>query len=118
MRHQKHKLKLGVKPAHRKAMLKNLAAQVIEHGKIKSTHARCKALRSYVEKLVTIAKVDSVANRRLVFSRVEDKAAVQKLFAEVAPKFKERQGGYTRIMKLADTRVGDGAQMSYISFVE
>ncbi len=118
MRHNKHKYKLGVDPAHRKSMIKNLSSELIDHGKIKTTHARCKALQKYVERLVTMAKNDSVANRRLAFSRLNNKAAVQKLFADVGPKFKERPGGYTRVLKLADGRAGDGAKMSYIAFVD
>ena len=116
MRHGKHKFKLGVNPAHRKAMVRNLASELIDHGKIKTTHTRCKAISSYVEKLVTIAKEDTVANRRLAFKKLNNKKAVQNLF-ELAPKYKERNGGYTRIIKLADGRVGDNAKMSYISFV-
>lgn len=118
MRHGKHKFKLGVTPSHRKSMMRNFAIELIDHGKIKSTQTRCKATRIFVEKLVTIAKNDTVANRRLVFSKLNNKAATTKLFAEVAPKFKERPGGYTRIIKLADGRVGDNSRMAYISFVE
>lgn len=118
MRHAKHKFKLGVSPSHRKAMVKNLACELIDHKTIKTTHARCKAVKIYVEKLVTLAKNDTVANRRLAFSRLNNKNAVKALFDEVAPKFKERNGGYTRIVKMADTRVGDGAKTSYIAFVE
>ena len=118
MRHQKHKNKLGVDPSHRKSLIRNLSTELIEHGKIKSTHARCKALRPYFERLVTIAKDDTVANRRLVLSKLDNKAAVTRLFSEVAPKFKERAGGYTRILKLPDGRMGDGAKMSYIALVD
>jgi large subunit ribosomal protein L17 len=117
MRHKKHKNKLNVAPSHRKSLIKNLSISLIDHEKIKTTHAKSKALRSYVEKLVTLAKEDSVANRRLAFRKLENKNAVSKLFKELGPKFKERNGGYTRITKLADGRVGDGAKMSYISFV-
>ena len=118
MRHNKHKNKLGMDPAHRKALIRNLSISLIEHGKIKSTNSRCKALRGHIERLITIAKVDTIANRRLVFSRINNRAAVKKLFTDVAPKFKGRPGGYTRINKLADGRVGDNAKVSYISFVE
>lgn len=117
MRHSKYKYKLGLNPAHRKSLLRNLSVSLIDHGKIKTTSAKCKALKSYIEKLVTIAKIDSIANRRLVFSRINSHKAVKKLFGDVAPKFRERAGGYTRIVKLADGRVGDHAKMSYISFV-
>jgi large subunit ribosomal protein L17 len=98
--------------------MRNLAIEVIDHGKIKTTHAKCMAVRGMVEKLVTLAKNDTVANRRLAFRKLNDSDAVSKLFDEVAPKFKERPGGYTRIMKLADGRVGDNAKMSYIAFVD
>jgi large subunit ribosomal protein L17 len=118
MRHQRHKYKLGVSPSHRKSMIKNLATEVIDHGMIKTTHTRCKAIKGYVEKLVTLAKNDTVANRRLAYKKLNNKAAVTKLFTEVAPKFKERPGGYTRIMKLSDTRVGDNSKIAYIAFVD
>lgn len=118
MRHARRKYKIGTTPSHRKALVKNLMNEIIDHGKIKTTHAKCKAVQGYVEKLVTLAKEDTVANRRTAFSKLNNKATVQKLFTEVAPKFKERPGGYTRIMKLADGRVGDNAKMSYIAFVE
>lgn len=118
MRHGKHKFKLGVSPSHRKALIRNLSIELIDHGKIKTTHTRCKALRMYVEKVITIAKEDTVANRRLAFKKLNNKDAVHKLFTEVAPKFKDRNGGYTRIMKLADGRVGDNAKMSYIALVD
>lgn len=118
MRHQKHKYKVGNGPAHRVSLMKNLATEIIDHGKIKTTHAKCKAIQPYVEKLVTLAKVDSVANRRLAFSKLNNKDAVKKLFDVVGPKFKERNGGYTRVLKMADGRVGDNAPMSYILFVD
>lgn len=118
MRHQKHKYKVASCPSHRVSLMRNLAVEIIDHGKIKTTHAKCKAIQGYVEKLITLAKVDSVANRRQASKKLNNKLAVQKLFAEVAPKFKERPGGYTRIMKLADGRVGDNAKVSYIALVD
>ncbi|MBL6990659.1 MAG: 50S ribosomal protein L17 [Bacteriovoracaceae bacterium] len=118
MRHQKHKYKVGTNPTHRLALMRNLSAAIIEHGKIKTTSAKCKAVRGYVEKLITLAKVDTVANRRTASKKINNKLAVQKLFNEVAPRFKERAGGYTRILKLADGRVGDNAKMSYIALVD
>lgn len=118
MRHKKHQSKLNVSPSHRKSLIRNLSVELIDHGKIKTTQAKSKALRSYVEKLVTLAKDDTVANRRLAYRKLNNKNAVSQLFTEVAPKFKNRPGGYTRIVKLADGRVGDAARMSYISFVE
>ena len=118
MRHQNHKYTLGVDRPHRKSMMRNLASDLITHGKIKTTHTRCKALRIFVEKLVTIAKEDSVQKRRLVFAKINNSGAVKKLFDEVAPRHKARPGGYTRIIKIADTRVGDNAKMAQISFVD
>jgi len=118
MRHNKLKYRIGTTPAHRTSLLRNLASEVIDHKKIKTTHTKCKAVQGYVEKLITIAKVDSVANRRLAFKKLNNSEAVKILFSDVAPKFKERNGGYTRITKLSDGRVGDGAKMSFISFVE
>lgn len=118
MRHGNHKYTLGVKPAHREAIIRNLAIEVIEHKQIKTTHARCMALRGYVEKLITLAKVDTVHNRRLAYSKLNNDNAVKELFANVAPKFKTRNGGYTRVIKIAEGRVGDSAKMSYFALVE
>lgn len=118
MRHQRHKYSIGTTPAHRKSLMRNLAAEVIDHGKIKTTHTKCKAVQGFVEKLITLAKEDTVANRRLAFSKLDNKDAVKKLFDEVAPKFKERKGGYTRVLKLADGRWGDNAPMSFIMLVD
>lgn len=117
MRHRKHRHKLAVHPAHRKSLIRNLCVSIINSNSIKTTHAKAKAVRPVLEKLVTLAKQDSVANRRLAYSRLNSKKAVKRLFADVAPKFQERNGGYTRILKLADGRVGDNAKMSYIQFV-
>ncbi len=116
MRHQRRKM-MNVAPAHRKALLRNLSISLIEHGKIKSTVAKCKAVKPYVEKLITIAREDSVAARRLAYSKLNNREAVLKLFADVGPKHKERAGGYTRIHRLADTRVGDSAPMGIISIL-
>ncbi len=118
MRHQKKKYRIGTSPSHRRSLLRNLAIEVIEHESIKTTQTKCKAVRGYVEKLVTLAKVDTVANRRLAFSKLNNKDAVKKLFDDVGPRFKERAGGYTRVLKLADGRVGDNAQMGLIAFVD
>lgn len=118
MRHNRYKYKLSVSPDHRQALMKNLCVELFDHKQIKTTVTRAKALKSYAEKLVTIAKEDSVANRRLVFSKINDKAAVKTLFDDIAPKFKERPGGYTRLLKVADARLGDGAKMAYLTFVD
>jgi len=118
MRHQKYKYKLGVSPSHRKSMMKNLSIDLIKHGQIKTTITRCRALKIFIERLITKAKTDNVANRRLMFKKLNNKDAVKRLFVAVSPKMKDRPGGYTRITKLADRRVGDNAKLSYISFVE
>jgi large subunit ribosomal protein L17 len=118
MRHGNHKYKLGVAPSHRVALMKNLAVELIDHGKIKTTQTKCRALKIYVEKLVTIAKEDTLSNRRLVLSKINNASAVKKLFAEIGPKFKTRPGGYTRIVKVADNRYSDGSKLGYIAFVE
>lgn len=117
MRHGRHKYRVGSKPSHRRSLMKNLAAEVIDHGKVKTTHVKCKAVQIYLEKLITLAKEDTVANRRLAAARVQNKNAVAKLFTEVAPKYKERKGGYTRVIKLADGRVGDNSKMSFLALV-
>ena len=118
MRHAKHKYKLGVDPAHRKSLIRNLAIEVIDHGRIKTTQTKAKAVRGVVEKLVTLSKNDTLHNRRLAYKKLNSKDMVHKLFTEIGPKFKERNGGYTRIVKLADKRLGDASSMGYISFVE
>ncbi len=118
MRHQNKKYKIGSSPSHRASLLRNLAIEVIDHGKIKSTHTKCMAVRSFVEKLITLAKVDTVANRRKALSKLDNMTAVNTLFIKVAPNFKQRNGGYTRIHKFADERVGDAAKMSQLSLVD
>jgi large subunit ribosomal protein L17 len=118
MRHSCHKYKLGVKPQHRKALVQNLSIELITHGKIKTTETKAKAIKPFVEKLVTIAKNDTIANRRLAFTKLNNKEAVKVLFDTVAPKFKQRPGGYTRLLKVAGLRLGDGAKEAYIAFVE
>jgi large subunit ribosomal protein L17 len=118
MRHGNHKYKLGVDPKHRKALVQNLSIELITHGKIKTTLTKAKAIKPYVEKLVTLAKNDTIANRRLAFTKLNNKEAVSTLFTTVAPKFKQRPGGYTRLLKVAEGRLGDGAKEAYIAFVE
>lgn len=118
MRHAKHKYHFTMDRSQRVSMMKNLSVELIDHKKIKTTITKCRALRIFVEKLVTAAKADSVANRRLVYQKINNKQAVAKLFTEIAPKFSTRPGGYTRITKLPDLRAGDGSEMAYISFVE
>ncbi len=118
MRHKNYKYKVGSTTSHRLSLMRNLSSDLIEHGKIKTTHAKCMAVRGYVEKLITLAKNDTVANRRLAFQKLNNKNSVTKLFADVGPKFKQRPGGYTRVLKLAENRYGDNAKMSYICLVE
>ena len=108
--------RLGGSAQHQKRILSNLAASLIEHGAIKTTDAKAKALRPYAEKLITKAKDGSVAARRQVLAEVPQKDVVAYLFNELAPKFENRQGGYTRIIKL-ENRAGDNAPMSQISLV-
>lgn len=117
MRHRKKFNHLGRKSAHRKAMLANMAISLIMHKRIKTTEAKAKALRIYVEPLITKSKDDSTAQRRVVFSYLKNKEAVSELFREVAAKVGERPGGYTRILKLGN-RLGDNADMCYIELVD
>ena len=117
MRHRKSGLKLNRNSSNRKALFRNLAIALIDHKLIKTTLPKAKELRRFVEPLVTISKVDSVANRRLAFSRLNNKQAVGQLFTEVAAKSKNRPGGYTRIIK-AGYRAGDNAPMAYVEFVD
>ncbi len=124
MRHGKKVNHLGRKTAHRKAMLANMACSLIEHKRINTTVAKAKALKQFIEPLVTKAKsennqttVESTHNRRLVFSRLRNKYAVSELFGDVATKVGDRQGGYTRIIKLGN-RLGDNADMAMIEFVD
>ena len=117
MRHRKKINHLGRKYAHRKAMMANMACSLIEHKRIKTTLAKAKALRVYVEPLVTKSKEDNMHSRRVVFSYLKNKEAVKELFGEVRPKVLERPGGYTRILKIGN-RLGDNAEMALIEFVD
>ena len=117
MRHGKKFNHLGRKAAHRKAMLSNMACSLIEHKRIKTTLAKAKALRIYVEPLITKSKDDTTHSRRIVFSYLKQKEAITELFGDVAAKVAERPGGYTRILKLSN-RLGDNAQMAYIELVD
>ena len=117
MRHGKKGNHLGRKTAHRKAMLANMACSLIEHKRINTTVAKAKALKQFVEPLVTKSKEDTTHNRRIVFSRLRQKEAVTHLFKEVAVKVGDRPGGYTRIIKLGN-RLGDNADMAMIELVD
>ena len=117
MRHGNGHRKLNRTSSHRKAMFQNMMNSLIEHEAIKTTLPKAKELRSIIEPMITLAKVDSVANRRLAFARLRDDASVTKLFTELGPRFKARPGGYTRILKMG-FRVGDNAPMAYVELVE
>jgi large subunit ribosomal protein L17 len=117
MRHGKKFNHLSRKSAHRKAMLANMACSLIEHKRIKTTLAKAKALRVYVEPLLTKSKNDTTHSRRTVFSYLKQKEAITELFGDVATKIADRPGGYTRILKLSN-RLGDNAQMAFIELVD
>ncbi|RME69613.1 MAG: 50S ribosomal protein L17 [Verrucomicrobia bacterium] len=117
MRHRKHRHILGVKKEHRSALLANLASSLIKKGRIRTTTAKAKALRPFVERMITLAKKGDLHRRRIALSRLRDKEAVKTLFDERVSEFKERNGGYTRIYKLATPRLGDAADMAIIEFV-
>ncbi len=117
MRHRKSGRKLNRNSSHRKAMFRNMAASLVEHESIKTTLPKAKELRRVIEPMVTNAKQDNVAKRRQAFDRLRDKAAVGKLFTEIGPRFANRPGGYTRILKCG-MRPGDNAPMAIIEFVE
>ncbi len=117
MRHRQSGRQLNRNSSHRKAMFKNMTASLVDHEIIKTTLPKAKELRRVVEPLITRAKVDSVANRRLVFARVRDRDAVTKLFNELGPRYTERPGGYVRIMKCG-LRAGDKAPMAWVELVD
>lgn len=117
MRHQKSGRKLNRTSSHREAMFKNMAASLIKHELIRTTLPKAKELRRVAEPLITLAKTDGVANRRLAFARLRDKEAVGKLFIELGPRYRERPGGYLRILK-AGFRAGDNAPMAYVELVD
>ena len=126
MRHNKHHASLGLTVEHRRAMLSNMAASLIEHGRIQTTLAKAKALRPFIEKVITKAKQaaaktekkDALHLRRLALSDVRDETAITKLFNETHKEFANRNGGYTRIYKLGQQRLGDAAEMALIEFVK
>ena len=117
MRHGNGLRKLNRTSAHRKAMFQNMMNSLIAHEAIKTTVPKAKELRSIIEPMITLAKVDSVANRRLAFVRLRDNASVAKLFNELGPRFKARPGGYTRILKMG-FRQGDNAPMAFVELVD
>ncbi|MDA0788300.1 MAG: 50S ribosomal protein L17 [Proteobacteria bacterium] len=117
MRHRKSGKQLNRNSSHRKAMFRNMTCSLVEHEVIKTTVPKARELRRFAEPLITLAKSDSVANRRLAFSRTGSKAAVGKLFAELGPRYVERAGGYTRILKCG-YRTGDAAPMAFVELVD
>ncbi|MCK5718630.1 MAG: 50S ribosomal protein L17 [Thiomargarita sp.] len=117
MRHRKKGRHLNRTSSHRKAMFKNLSAAIIQHEIIKTTLAKAKELRSKVEPLITLAKIDSVANRRRAFAKLRDREMVTKLFNELGPRYQERPGGYLRVLKYG-FRTGDSAPMAIVELVD
>ncbi len=117
MRHRKAGRQLNRNSAHRKAMFRNMAASLIEHELIKTTLPKAKELRRVAEPLITLAKEDSVARRRLAFARLRSESAVGKLFSELGPRYQDRPGGYLRILKCG-YRPGDKAPMAYVELVD
>ncbi|SVA09329.1 uncharacterized protein METZ01_LOCUS62183 [marine metagenome] len=117
MRHRKSGRRLGRNSAHRKAMYRNMAASLMRHETIRTTLPKAKELRRVVEPLITLAKDDQVSKRRLAFSRLRDEVAVGKLFNELGPRFKDRPGGYLRILKIG-RRPGDAAPMALVQLLD
>ena len=117
MRHQRAGKKLGRDPAHRKALYSNLAGALIEHGRIHTTEAKAKAVKPFAEKMITLGKRGDLHARRQALSELRSQDVVHRLFADVAPRFSERPGGYTRIIKLGP-RQGDAAEMVYLELVD
>src|SRR5690349_5032023 len=117
MRHQNSGRQLSRNSSHRAALMRNMASALLRYETIRTTLPKAKELRRVVEPLITLAKIDSVANRRLAFARLRDKVAVGKLFVELGPRYRERKGGYTRILKCG-FRVGDNAPMAYVELVD
>ncbi len=116
MRHRKSFKKLGRNPSHRKALVSNVATALFEHKRIKTTTVKAKEIRRTVEKLITFAKSGSLADRRQVLRKIRDKRIVKILFDEIGPMYKERSGGYTRVIKLGRRR-GDGAELALLELV-
>ncbi len=117
MRHRNSGRQLSRNSSHRHAMLQNMAASLLRHETIRTTVPKAKELRRVVEPLITLAKIDSIAKRRLAYARLRDDSVVEKLFAELGPRFKARAGGYTRILKM-EPRPGDSADMALMQLVE
>ena len=118
MRHRVAGKKLGRTTSHRQAMMKNMATSLIEHERITTTIQKAKAIKPYIEKLITLSKDDSQHNQRRAFAQLRSKEAVQKLFGVLGPRFKERPGGYLRVLKLSKPRLGDNGQRAILELVE
>ena len=118
MRHRVAGYKLGRTTSHRIAMTRNMATSVIEHERIITTQTKAKAVKPFVEKLVTLSKVDNQHNRRRAFAQLRSKEAVEKLFDVLGPRFNARPGGYCRVTKLAKRRLGDAGERAILEFVE
>jgi large subunit ribosomal protein L17 len=116
MRHQKTGRKLGANASHRQAILRTLAGQIIEHGRVRTTETKAKEVRPVVDKFITLAKRGDVSARRQVLGEISDRDLIHKLFTEVAEKYADRSGGYTRILKIG-RRAGDGAPEVFIELV-
>ena len=117
MRHRYSGRKLNMTSSHKRAMFRNMTASLVQHELIKTTLPKAKELRGFAEPFITLAKQDSVANRRLAFDRLRNKAAVCKLFSDLGPRYQERPGGYLRILKCG-RRSGDNAPMAYVELVD
>jgi len=117
MRHRKKGRQLSRSPSHRKATLRNMVTALFRHERIETTQAKAKELRPYAERLITQARTDDVHHRRLVAKKIQDREVLGKLFDEIAPRYAERPGGYTRILKLGH-RKGDAADMALIELVD
>lgn len=117
MRHKRRRGKLNRSSSARKALLRNLAKSFLEYEKIKTTTPKAKELKSWIERLITLAKVDTVHRRRLVFAQLNDFTLVKKIFTQIAPQYKEREGGYTRVIPVGFRR-GDNAEMALIELVK
>lgn len=118
MRHLNSGRKFNRSSSHRVALARNQAKSLIEHGRITTTIPKAKELRGFVEHLITVAKTNNLANRRLVLRDLQDPKLARKLFDEIAPKYASRPGGYTRVLKLAEYRRGDGVQMAMVELVD
>lgn len=117
MRHRKKGKQLSRSPTHRKATLRNMATSLFQHGRIETTTAKAKELRPYAERLITLARRGDIHSRRLAARKIQDRVVLGKLFDDIAPRYAERPGGYTRILKLGN-RKGDAADMSLIELVD